>query len=290
MSIRRKDKQLNGGFTLIELVVVIAVIAILAALLLPALSRAKEKAQSVACKNNLRQINLSYRFVLEDVPNGRLDDVELGRWFYREWGVKQFCSMCPLAKEPRTNALNWYANSYPNVFAAWVLRSVGEGLDPIFLKPGTVDSTASVPAYRMGGYGVNEWLLFDAYSKWPVVAPDLSFKRQPDVIRPSETPLAADAVGGGGFPIATDSPPNNLETGGLDHYSSSRGGLWLFLIPRHGSRSLPVPKRWPVSQRLPGAINVALLDGHVQQVPLEQLWQLYWHKDYEPPAKQPGLP
>jgi prepilin-type processing-associated H-X9-DG protein len=60
-------------------------------------------------------------------------------------------------------------------------------------------------------------------------------------------------------------------------------------IPRHGTRPVAVPRNWPASQRLPGAINVALFDCHVEQVPLEKLWQLYWHKDYEPPAKRPGL-
>jgi prepilin-type N-terminal cleavage/methylation domain-containing protein/prepilin-type processing-associated H-X9-DG protein len=66
-----KPKNRGNAFTLIELLVVIAIIAILAAMLLPALSKAKQKAQAISCMNQLKQLTLGWIMYSGD-NNGRL--------------------------------------------------------------------------------------------------------------------------------------------------------------------------------------------------------------------------
>jgi len=124
------SKKFRLGFTLIELLVVIAIIAILAAMLLPALSKAKEKAKRTACLNNLKQLSLSTIMLADDNNNKFVyDGVPRPHWVtdqFRDelvngYGLKRDQFYCPSNPDWNTDA--FWSNTVDSVYGPSVVTA-----------------------------------------------------------------------------------------------------------------------------------------------------------------------
>lgn len=251
-------KHQTRGFTLIEMLLVVALIVLLISVLLPSLDRARKAGRTVVCA--AAQQRLSHAFQQYTFDNLHKSFVYAGNVgqssFDNFWMglLEQYSAdsdqlrICPEASTLSDDVWGsadqaWSGHNHPDGY--W-LRSGGD--------------------FHYGSFGLNGWLYRGWGSSW--------IRLTESSLSMNQVPIFADSSWADGWPTTFDTLPSDFSA---PYGPYAAGG--------------PAPSqlgRWCVDRHLM-AINVSFVDGSTRLMPLGDLWDLKWSRSFQPGVFDPGL-
>jgi prepilin-type N-terminal cleavage/methylation domain-containing protein/prepilin-type processing-associated H-X9-DG protein len=256
---RENDFRAAEAFTLIELLVVIAIIAILAAMLLPALSRAKDKARATVCISNLQQWGITWRLYADENQDSFMVGTKVN-WARGAWVValadsyakKPDLLLCPKATDRR-------GPGDSEVHTALDDPNAVEYGGPTTAYDFPTNDPVVPSQLLIASYGINCWVYNPNTNN--IQGRDASFhwRKYGAALQPSDTPLFLDSMWRGGGPFYNDIPPAfNGE------WMGANAEMHHFAMKRHGN-----------------GVNILYFDSSVRNTRAKDLWSLPWSKGYD---------
>jgi prepilin-type N-terminal cleavage/methylation domain-containing protein len=263
-------RKIGAAFTLIELLVVIAIIAILAAMLLPALSKAKEKAKMVKCLGNLRQWGFGFRMYCDDNSDFVPDEGNQGAAINDPGG--------PTATDNYHNA--WYNCVGPTIKQVPLVELYGAnghaqtpplpGSPSIFSCPSAPDPDPKAgfqnppvvaKAYFM--YGMNNRLCINMSTR----ASGVQQTKLTGVLKPSDTVFLAEVNG------------NSIDANNGSAPASASGTTGYYAIARHSNNKRGIFTMCDGSSRSARTNAFWRTQGEANDATTEwgQLREMYWY-------------
>ena len=257
-------KKRISAFTLIELLVVIAIIALLLSIITPSLRKAKQMAQSVSCRSNLRQMGIGFNtYAMENDNKPVISEGGEDFWFLQ---IAPYLGDATFQKgigaDPETEL-----RSTMQVLKCALTKSPVEETG---YSPGTARNQYRYHVTNVeGSYAINRWVggwiasTFDPET--PEGRENLRKSYRDSACQKSNVPAVSDSIWVGTTPQGADLPPDQWPAGSdLTTGNTSCGGLGRLTTNRHGMKT-----------------NLLYCDGHVDVIDLEALWTQRWHKEFK---------